>query len=338
MSLIRDIRTWAMQTMGIGVGEMFFLVTAKTSADAYYTLLAEKRIPDSKIFTTLATAEDAMTGSRNDVLFVYPGLHTQITEVGWDKSNTHLVGLGGPNVMGRNLRPNVMLYANTAAMGYNLNLTGNNCQFRNIAIQSGTSTTDTADATSYGPMKVNGYGNYFSKVQLRGINTAKQLAAVACSSLEISDNGDFPLFEDCIIGQNTFGGTRTTASQGHIKFTGTATPSPQNGTFKRCLMLNRTDSDCPMVVNSAYGGMDRLWLFEDCYFENWSTNWAATAPYVFENSVMIQASEVRLVNCTASGYDQWETTVHGGKWVMTYGAVGVGSAGHMKISNVAIGS
>lgn len=303
------------------VGKIFFAVPAASSTSGYSDWIRrEMDVPSELISegnTAINLAYANMTANQNDVLLVAPGLYTETVSIDWAKSHTHIVGMGGPNIDGRVAKYNTMLYLDTASIDYALDVSGEECQFRNFQIQSGV-LSGSANATTLSAARVTGYGNRFSKVMFKGIHSAAQLAAVACSSLEIGGDASYSRFEDCVIGQNGWGGVRTIAYQGHLIFTSAVTPSPQNGTFKHCLFLDRSDTTgLATVVIKTYGGLDRLWLFEDCHFDNWSTNYAGTMAQVFVNAVMMQAANIRLKNCSASGYGAWSPTLHGGKYVMS---------------------
>ena len=307
---------------GIGCGNIKYLVTAKnTATNLYYAKLHKNGVAGSDIFTSLVAAEDALIADQNDVLVVTPGLYTETATCDWTKDHTHLVGLGGPNVMTREGKPNTCLYSDTAGVDYVIHLTGDFCQFYNIQIQNG-DTGGSADGDNLSAVGVAGYGNYFNHVLFRGINSAAQIADFACSSLEIMQGAGELLFDDCIVGQNGYGGTRTgVAKQGVMLWSATGAPVVEGMEFRGCKFLQRINSaaDTPIVYQATQNAIDKLVLFNNCTFSSYWVNWGGTADQVFSQPPGGPAtSYVVLKDCVARGFDDWVGTgVAAGNWIHT---------------------
>jgi len=328
----RDLKPYVLQwlstklELGLGIGKILYLAT---SGGEYEANLLDAGVPSSEIFSSLVAAEDDLTANKNDVLCVTPGLYTETATTDWDKDHTHLVGLGGPNAMGRQAtstvgaRANCMIYTDTNGVDYTIHLSGDCCQFHNIQLVNGTS-GGSAGATNYGALGIAGYGNYFKHVLARGISTAAQIATGACCSVEIMEGSGELLFEDSIIGQNNYGGARTVEMQGHLKVSCAGDPpSPSNVIFDRTLFLSRSETATThMVMWYNILGSDRLWLFRECVFDNMSANHGVAINGVFGHVAPgVQSTNLRLVRCSASGYARWVHTGENtdgvaGSWIM----------------------
>jgi len=308
-------------TQGL-TGDAFFVTPSADSSTSHFKSWVEDNLPRDKCFTSVADAYAACTAYRNDTVYVFPGLYTTTATLDWTKDRTHLVGLGGPNVMTREGKPNCCVYTDTAAVDYTIHLTGDFCQFHNIQIQNG-DTGGSADGDNLSAVGVAGYGNYFSHVLFRGINSAAQIADADCSSLEIMQGAGELMFEDCIIGQNGYGGTRTgVAGQGHLLWSATGAPAVEGMIYRRCTFLQRISNvACPMVAMVTSSGIDKLVLFDECTFSSYWVNWADKANTVFEARAGVSTSYVVLKDCVAAGWDYWEYAgagaSPGGAWVQT---------------------
>lgn len=314
-NLSGSLLNWLMSTLqlGPGIGDVFYLVKSST---AYHSWLAnEQRVDGAHIFTTFASAYAALTGDRNDVLCVFPGLYTETATCDWTKDHTHLIGLGGPNILGRMNRPNTMIYTNTEGVDYTVHMTGDFCQFHNVMIGNGTGTSAEAGAgtnltaANLSAMLLGGYGNYFKRVAFRGLGSALQGASALCSSLEIGDKGSESEFDECIIGVNAYGVTRTAHNQGQLLLSANPAtpPSPSNNFFKKCLFLSRSETaDVVMVQFQNALASDRILQFEKCHFDNFSADFAVAMTQVFGKVTQAhQTTNVNLIDCTHRGYTYW---------------------------------
>ena len=304
MSLVRDLRIMAGVSMGLGVGigEVYFVVTSKTSADGYYSYLRSKYIPEGKIYTTVLEAYNATTAGRNDTVFVFPGAHIISAELAWSKKNTHLVGLGGPNIGGDYSESNAVLYCTTAAVASTLTVSGQNCQFHNFVIENNANNAGNLTAAT-----VDIYGTYWKRVAFHGNMQTTQGTTEACASLYIGAAGMYPLFEDCIIGQDVWS-VRNKANAGVLRFNDTG-GRPNGGIFRRCqfLSVGTTATNC-MVAIPASTSTGRGWLFDSCTFQHFDSGAASEQLNQCFYSVgsAVQKHSMLLHNCSAFGIDEWQ--------------------------------
>jgi len=302
---------WLMGTLqiGPGIGDVHFVCGVDTQ---YYSWLRDDlRMPVSQIHHTVTAAEDACVASRNDVVLVYPGAYDEAAEIDWDKAQTHLVGLGGPNAWGDYSEPAVCIYTDTTAVAQVLDVTGQNCQFHNFVVGNFGNNTGNLAA-----LKLNKYGCYFKNVGFHGCNTAGSDGVTAAAALYIHDNGSYPVFDDCVIGQNCWD-IRTAANSGILRFTGSSAggSGPWNGTFNRCKFLSRAETATVAIVALPQNySCQGVWTFNDCLFSNFWTNHADNLNQVFYDNDGATHSIV-LHNCTAVGVDEWQDADAGNNWI-----------------------
>ena len=339
----RDLKPYVLQwlstklELGLGIGKILYLAT---SGGEYEANLLDAGVPSSEIFSSLVAAEDDLTANKNDVLCVTPGLYTETATTDWDKDHTHLVGLAGPNTLQRAAHANCMLYTDTAGVDFTIHLTGDFCQFHNIMLGNGKS-GGSANATNYAPLKVAGYGNYFKRVGCQGLGTTAQSGAYLCSALEISDGAAELMFEDCMIGGNTYLVARTItgwgeSGQGVLRLSTTGAGAA-NVEFKDTTFISRSGTAaCVMVHTTNQNATDRMWNFKRCHFDNFCDNWTTMCTDVFgSGSVSHQTTNVNLIDCTARGYSYWaysnaQATV---KWIYANGPASAHQAGIMYIQS-----
>jgi len=301
--------------LGPATGNVYYLLVSKDSTDPYYTLLHNRGIPDASMFSTLEAAQDAMTTNQGDTLIVMPGLHTETVTCNWAKNRCHIVGAGSPTSLltgysssrsGGAATYNTTLYTDTAAVDYVLHITGDNCEFYNLAIQNGLS-GGSATSSNLAAAYVGGDSNYFRGVHFQGLNSTAQAGAAACSSLNIGAGWGGHIFEDCVIGNNTFCIARTVAAQGQLLFSDAdVTPNPQHGMFRNCTFLSRGETAAVvMVYSTGQYGSDRTFIWDHCNFVNHSVNWAFACTYVFDWPVGAQTAQHLLRDCACSGYTYW---------------------------------
>jgi len=307
--------------LSLAAGNIYYLVTAKASTNPYYVKLDENGISDANIFTTLPTAYAATTTRQNDIIIVTPGTYTETESTAWAKDNVHLIGVGvGSPVSDWTLTQGMPVFTTATTDCANIvNITGERNSFQNVIFENYGN-----NAACLAAVLLNGYGNSFYKCAIQGIMTAGQIAEAACCSLDIAAGGHYPYLEDCIIGQCQWG-TRTSTTQGHLRFSGAGSSGPSNGEFRNCKLLSHAETvGVPMVVTVAKYAWDRYWTFDNCIFYNFWTNWADKCNRVFYLHVMPGTSSMILQNCTAVGYDEWQTSDHGEVFATAMPIVGVG--------------
>ena len=292
------------------LGKIFFAVAAGSATSLYEEWArTEMDIPAELLFTGAkapAQAFEACSGYRNDVVCVFPGAYDIDTSLDWTKENTHLVGMGGPNVRADYSEKNCVIYTDTAAIDYTIHLTGNHCQFLNVGINNAG-----ANAGNFSPLYVNGYGNLFKNVGLIGNMAAEQLADDDCASLHIGTNAHNCKWINCDIGEDCWG-ARSAAYSGQVSFIGS---QPNGGLFKNCLFRSQSITTTVAMVTTykAAAGtthIGRGWIFDDCKFMNFAGTTGLTAEMVEVFYMQNPAGQnsclpVLLHNCSSQGYNKW---------------------------------
>jgi len=306
---------WIMQQTGLGpgIGNIFYVAPASSSTSQYRTQWQSMGIEkDHFIYDLPSKAYDDMTGDRNDVMIIAPGIYTETASIDWAKDHTHAIGLGGPNLHQRYGRPNCMIMQDTAAVDYTVHLTGDFCQFHGFMLGNGHS-TGSATADNLSALGLAGYGNYFNRMGFQGVGSATQAADADCSSVEIMAGAGELMFEDCLIGDNTYVTTRSSTTSGQLLLTSTVA-GVANGIFKNVLFLSRSAvAATAMVHRKTQAAYDRTWIFDRCHFDNFNPSWAANLTNVFDaEDHSPQTSNITLKDCTAFGYSYWMNTNTGG--------------------------
>ena len=302
MSLSRDLRVLGSQAIGPGIGNLFYLVTNKTT-DVYYNLLLKRRVPEDQIFTTLASAEDAMTSGRNDTLFVYPGTHTVTASLTWDKNNTHLVGCGGPLSRG-GMGSGVYINCETAAVAQVIDVQGSNVEFHNVQLRN-----VAANAGNLCGLKVSsGVNFYASRCQFSGQGAATQVAtAGTCALWLYTASTGKPwgaTFENCKIGD---AGELVRTVGAVIYFSGTAGGTAKYVDFVDCVIEGWSQTAAnPAVHFAANYCIDRWVRFKNCEFFNYYVNNVANLTQVFDNDCGT-TFKVMLHNTCQTGYTAWNS-------------------------------
>ena len=294
--------SWIMTTTGLGpgIGDIFFVASA--SSNYYYWLRDDLGLDPGHLFTDLTVAYNTTTASRNDCILIAPGSYDIDTEIAWSKAFTHLIGFGGPNcTQGDHYEPNVCIYTDSTSVASIVTLTGAYCQFHNVQFwQYG---NNAACLTAF---TLDKYGAYFKNVGFKGVATAGVDDVAAAASLYITGNGFYPVFEDCVIGQNEWD-EREGANSGQLRFVGAA-GAPSNGTFRRCRFLSVSNTaTCAMVAVPAVDYVGRGWLMDNCFFFNESgTQTNLNQVFYMNTAGSDNIPCFTLNNCAASGFDEWQ--------------------------------
>lgn len=300
---------WIMTQTGLGpgIGEIRYVVPAKSTTSNYRNQLESMGVDSDEMYLLPSLAYADMTANRNDVMLVAPGAYDEAASIDWTKDNTHCIGLGGPNTRADYSEKNAVIYTDTAAIDYTIHLTGDHCIFHNIGINNAG-----ANAGNYGPLYVDGYGNYFENVSLIGNLTSQQLADDDCASLHIGTNAHNCKWINCDIGEDCWG-ARTAAHSGQVSFIGS---SPNGGLFRNCFFRSSSVTNTVAMITTYKGAagtthIGRGWVFDDCVFSNWGGDQSiggTEVDQVFDlNSAsgQINCWPITLHNCSAQGYDEW---------------------------------
>lgn len=299
---------WLMATLGVGpgIGEVHFLVDEDS---AYYSWLRDDmRVNASLIHHSLAAGEDALTADRNDVLCVYPGTYTETAECDWTKRYTHMVGLGGPNVRGYDTY-GIQIYTTTGTVVRLVDLTGQRCQFHNMSFVNN-GAADTA-LTSF---VVRAYGTTLKNCQFLGLLNSDQVDVAGASSLELdegvaSSGASYLLMDNCVIGTSEW--SAQAALNGQLYFsadTSAGSYAPQECLIKNTLIQGHHSNTGRVLVKTVGNhAVGRNFMFDNCHFYAYWANHSDRSLQVFSDSTATEHTFV-LHNCTAEGFDEWETS------------------------------
>lgn len=299
---------WIMTQTGLGpgIGEIRYVAPDTSSTSQFRTQLESMSVDSGDIYTLPSLAEVAMEGYRNDIMLVAPGTYTETAEITWDKLHSHILGLGGPCSGGDQYEPNVLIYTTTTEIGTLLNITAGNCQFHNFAVMN-----NGDNAANLTGVTAAAYATYFKGINFSGVMNAGQDSVVAAACLYIHTGNYNNIWEDCIIGQNVLD-ERTGALSGVLRFTNTGSGTPcQNGTFRRCRFLSRSEgATVAMVAIPAAYCIGRGWLFDDCHFDNFSIDHAQALNQVFYDNCNT-THDIVLKNTSRRGFSYWSSnTTH----------------------------
>lgn len=305
--------SWIMHQTGLGpgIGDIFYV--ADTTLAFYQKLLDDGHVAEADIFTLASDAHNACTATRNDVVLLTPGIYTETAELAWSKDWTHMIGLGGPNSFGDYSLRGCIVDCNTAAVAETIDCTGDRCQFQNVLISNRNN-----NAGNLAAFNLDGWGCYFKRVTFHGTVGGTQANTEAASDLYIDRLGHFPLFEDCVIGNNAWASRTLTAAGGALRFVGTTEPRPQNGVFRRCRFLTKhlTAAYGHAVVIPGNHAIGWQWIFHGCDFHNYYENNATAMNFVFSAGGM-DTHSILLRDCSMQGWTEWQHADLGSAWFGT---------------------
>jgi hypothetical protein len=212
---------------------------------------------------TLEAAEAKCTTNKHDaVLFLARATaDNPAATIAWDKSYTHLVGVGC-ELPGMGQRCRVVNAAATVMHGPVITFSGNGCMIKNMQFGN-----EHAAGTATGVVLVTGQRNLFKNVFFM-VPFATDAASY---SLKITDGGE-NYFEDCTIGQHTC--VRTADTLGLWIALGAGEANPTRNKFKNCQFLSwSSHADHALVKIDAdiTSEVFTLW-FDDCSFVNLGTD------------------------------------------------------------------
>ena len=311
MSWERTQRSMLAPILGVGVGELYYVVGTRGQVDNYYWLLKKRGVSDSKIFTTVAAAYAATTSARNDVVLQYPGIETVTAELDWANSRTHWIGLGGAQHKG--YESGTGITSSTITVANVVHNTGVNNQFHNItAMNAG------ANAACLSAFKNAGYGTRMIGCQIIGCAAATQAATALANSLEIAAGGYYFYAENCNFGSTDFGtlGANTACV---LLFGSDGMCS--DGKFVKCNFGAAIDATTRTLIYICTNGIDRDWIFDQCEFYAFSTNHTYTMAQVVTNQASIPSTyDMVFKDCTAINCTAYRTASNACTWASGGGA------------------
>jgi hypothetical protein len=316
-----NLINWLGSILGIGpaLGDVYFLAS---NGGAYEANLLECGVHSDKIFHSFYTAEDALTSGQNDVLCVAPETFTETLETDWDKTRTHVVGMGGP----QNAGPDVgtIITTATATVGATIHNTGTCNQFHNITV-----TNSGAAATALTAFKNAGPGTRLINSQFVGMMGATACDTTLASSLEIAAGGYYFYAEGCTIGTTDYQiqGSDTNAPILFSNTTGGGAPS--DGKFYKCSIKTYVAATTRGLIHIASAvAIDRDWLFEKCLFYSFSVNHGFTTAQVVTPTANPSTYDLTFKDCAGINVTDWVTDTNSCIWSSspdagTAGGIGV---------------
>jgi len=299
-NLDNSLIQWIMMQTGLGpgIGEVKYVAPATSSTSQYRTQLESNNVSSGDIFTTLALTEAALVAYRNDIALIMPGAYLETAELDWDKNNTHIMGLAGPNTMGDHSEPGVSIYTTGTGVVNTIHVTGPYSQFININIVN-----NGANAACLAAVYLDTYGTTWRSCGIMGNMNSTQNAVVAAASLYLHTNAHYPFFDDCQIGSDVWG-LRAAALSGQVYFSGS---QPNGGKFRDCSFRSISDTaTCAMVTTKGSGTpVGRGWIFDRCHFGNFSSVGPTAMNNVFYGYGAGAWWPIVLKNCSSQGYDEW---------------------------------
>jgi len=291
------------------VGQIHFAIPAGSSTSLYEEWFRTDMDVPAELISTGALAPSQAFGNcsanRNDVVLVAPGAYLHTAEIAWNKAQTHMIGMGGPNVGGDYSEPGVVIYSTTITVASILNITGANCQFHNLAANN-----VGANAACLSAIKLDKYGCRFKNVHMAGCMAATQAATALANSLQIEYDGHYPIFENGIIGHDVWT-TRTGANQGVILF---KDGQVNGGLFKNCQILSVCETATGAFVSVVGANkLGRGWVFDNCIFNNYTTGTTMNQAFYQSASNSIYDRGVMLKDCilNTKGCDAWQDSNYG---------------------------
>lgn len=298
--------------VGLSIGNIFYVAEA---ASAMEDNLKLNGVPDSEIYHSLVTVEDAMTAGNNDVALVCPGTYTETVETDWDKRYCHMVGLGGPNVRGYDTY-GTQFYSTTITVAKILHLTGQRCQFHNITFAN-----NGANAACLSAFTVDGYGARLKNCQFIGMMAATQCDTTLANSLDIAGGAYYLEAENCIIGSTEWA-TQGATTNAPLMFSNTVEAAqPQDGKFTNCKIQSVVAATTrPLIYVANNNAIGRDWIFDRCEFYAFYQNHVGACAQVITDSGNPKTHDMVFKDCVAINCTAYRTASNGCTWASGGGA------------------
>ena len=292
---------------GVGSGDVYYLVAAKANTDLFYKKLKDRGIPNSKIFTSVATAHAAMTANQNDVLYAFPGVYSTLGAAVWSKSQCHLVGLGThmSNWYGSGGDVTIYNLATTTA-AFALSITGSYCQFHGINfLNLGENAACVSAVKDAG--RSNHYFNCNFLGQIRSEQAGTALSCCLWIDTTVTAAGHDLLLDHCYVGSS--GGYTRSANNTLLLFGPTgAGAAGSNVTLKNTVFGTRSKTaGCSAIKFAANDTVDRLFLIKDCTFYNfYDANDITSVLTEVINDDCGTTHKILVQNSFQTGWTDWE--------------------------------
>ena len=250
-----------------------------------------------KAFKTLTAAEDACVSGQNDIIYYLAGTTgvTLTATLAWDKSYTHLIGVGAPIMVAQRAR----ITQATAAVTPMITVTGTGCIFQNLMFSN-----DGADTGSLITVQVNSQSNYFGNCYFATGTATNAIAGGAALALGGTTVSLYNVFDHCTIGS---GNVLSTSTYSALLFNGTNAKSTN---FLNCNFTLQAGATTVAFVRSASGtANDTYTKFDGCFFHN--TN---SGSYMIASAFVIAAGQdpatrtfYLMPNCMLFGATDWDS-------------------------------
>jgi hypothetical protein len=258
---------WALDHAGImpGIAAQKAMVYASSSAAPYVYWTGQGRNGGiDQMYSSLSTAEAAMTTGRNDVIMLTPESHSLSTTLTWDVNMTHLVGMYGPSRIAQ--RSRIGMSTTFSPM---ITVSGYGNTFSNIYTMHGTASTD------YIGWSITGNRNSFLNCHFAGPMIAAQGGHASYNGVALTATDCY--FRDCTFGTGTIARDELTPN---LTITVPSTGFAHN-VFENCtFILNATDTDPYFVALANTSGV-LMTEFIGCRFICLSDNMAVAAAVAF---------------------------------------------------------
>lgn len=281
-NLSNEVR-WAIENAGVNPGVLAqkSMVYSSSSAAPYAYWSARGGAAVDAMYSSLATAEAALTTGRNDALLLTPENHSLSATLTWDLNNSHLIGMA-PNGLGFNKRARIGMSTAFTPM---ITVSGTGNSFSNIYTMHGTAAGD------YIGWTISGERNAFAGVHFGGPMAAAQGGHASYNGVNIT--GSECVFNQCIFGTNTI--ERDELTPNVTLGAGTIT------IFDECIFTCAlTDTDPYFIAVANTSGYTQAY-FRKCQFLAFSANQANKAAVAFTFSGGSSADMVLDASCTFAG-------------------------------------
>jgi hypothetical protein len=238
-------------------------------------------------FKTASVAYAALTANKHDVLYIIGG-NTSVslgtTGLAWQKSYTHVIGVGG--VKNYSNRARFTIGSTAVDVADMFKLAANNCTFDNIEFQFGVADSGCLSAVTIS----GGQRNVFSNCNLQGVGNATMSATGAADLTLI--NAQENEFWNCTIGNNQ---AVRDADATNVLF---KTGSSMNN-FERCNFIGGLASGATAYSMFTVSGNDGIagtnW-HRDCLYHCISTSKSVTVASLWSIPANMQTAYVYLMN------------------------------------------
>lgn len=255
-----DVHSAVMAQLGFVPGAIHY--AAKSSAVPYGFLRDDRRIPASKLHTSIVDAYNAagVQNGNNNVIVLTPDSHSQAAKLTFNKNMTHLVGAFPAGMYGQRARIGM-----STAFTPMIEVSGYGNFFRNLYTMHGTAAAD------YVGWLISGHRNVFRNVYFGGPFVAAQGGHASYVGVHVTGIQNY--FKDCVFGSNSIGRDEITPNL--LLGAGSG-----DNVFENCIFnCYLTDGD-PVFIKVLNTDTTHA-TFKNCMFIALSANWATPMTVAF---------------------------------------------------------